>query len=123
MASHKAFTIAEWAVVLALAASAFAVSELIGLTPKWEDGIVYTVVVFAVVVAALRSLWHRAVFWKGLTLAFMGHTIVLVVAIQALPPWRYGLPKLLLIPIGGLEGVFIAAIVRRRMAVQKSSRS
>jgi hypothetical protein len=110
------FTILEWLLILGVTALAIAVSELIGLPHHWKDAAVYTVVVFAVVILALRAAWDRAAFWRSLALVFAGHTIVVLVAVQALPHGRLGFPKLLLIPIGGVEGVLIAALLRRRMA-------
>jgi anti-sigma-K factor RskA len=116
MARQQNFTILEWVILLGLIASAIAVSELIGLAHQWEDGVVYTVAVFAVVATALRPVWGRATFWRSLALIFTLHVVIVLVAIQALPSWRFGIPKLLLIPIGGAEGVLIAVVLRKRMA-------
>ncbi len=54
MTEQKKSTILEWVVLLGLTASAIAASEVIGLNQLWKDGVVFTVVVFAVVITGLR---------------------------------------------------------------------
>jgi ABC-type proline/glycine betaine transport system permease subunit len=116
VARQKDFTILEWSILLGLTACAVTVSELIGLTHKWEDALVYTVVVFAVVLTVLRPVWGREGFWRSFALILTGHTVAVLMAIQVLPPWRFGIPKLLLVPVGGIEGILIAVILRRIVA-------
>jgi hypothetical protein len=60
--------------LLRLSAGAIATSELIGLNQVWEDGVVYTVVVFAAILTTLRPGWELKSFWKSLALIFTGHT-------------------------------------------------
>ena len=121
MTEQKKSTILEWVVLLGLTASAIAASEVIGLNQLWKDGVVFTVVVFAVVITGLRPAWGRKSFWSSLVLIFAGHTIVLLVMLQALPPRRFAIPKLLLVPIGGIESVFIAGILWKRMKASRTS--
>jgi hypothetical protein len=121
MTEQKKSTILEWVVLLGLTASAIAASEVIGLNQLWKDGVVFTVVVFAVVITGLRPAWGRKSFWSSLVLIFAGHTIVLLVVLQALPPRRFGIPKLLLVPIGGIESVFIAGILWKRTKALRTS--
>ena len=54
MTEQKKSTILEWVVLLGLTASAIAASEVIGLNQLRKDGVVFTVVVFAVVITGLR---------------------------------------------------------------------
>jgi hypothetical protein len=68
MMEQKKFAILDWGIVLGLAACAVAASEVIGLKQVWEDGVVYTVVLFAAVLTALRPAWRRASFWSSLAL-------------------------------------------------------
>src|SRR5712675_2392015 len=103
MIGQKKFVILDWGIVLGLAACAVAASEVIGLKEVWEDGVVYTVVLFAAVLTALRPAWRRASFWSSLAFIFAGHMMVLLVVLGALPPRRFGTPKLLLIPLGAIE--------------------
>ena len=121
MIGQKKFAILEWVIFAGLSACAVAASEVIGLKQLWEDGVVYTVVVFAAVLTALRPAWGRESFWRSLGLIFAGHTIVLLVVLQALPPRRFGIPKLLLIPLGAIEGVFIAGILWKSMKALRTS--
>jgi hypothetical protein len=121
MIGQKKSTILEWVILLGLTACAIAASEVIGLNQLWKDGVVYTVVVFAVVITGLRQAWGRKSFWSSLALIFAGHTIVLLVVLQALLPRRFGLPKLLLVPIGGIESVFIGGMLWKRMKESRTS--
>ena len=105
----------EWVVLLVPSIAAVAFAEVIGLSQSWEDGVVYTVVLFATIVSVQRAAWGRKSFWTSLALLFAVHTIVLTALLQMLPPRRFGLPKLLLIPACGVEGVLILALVRGRM--------
>jgi len=122
MAGQKESTILEWVILLGLTACAIALCEVIGLTQMWEDCVVYTVVVFTVVLRALRSEWGQKEFWESLALVFTGHMVVVLVVLLELPPRRFGIPKLLLVPIGGMEFVFIAGIVKKRMALLRLQR-
>jgi hypothetical protein len=121
MIGQKKSTILEWVILLGLTACAIAASEVVGLNQLWKDGVVYTVVVFAVVITGLRQAWGRKSFWRSLALIFVGHTIVLLVVLQALPPRRHGIPKLLLIPIGSIESVFIGGMLWNRMKASRTS--
>jgi hypothetical protein len=121
MIGQKKSVILEWVILLGLTACAIAASEVIGLNQLWKDGVVYTVVVFAVVISGLRPAWGRKSFWSSLALIFAGHTILLLAVLQALPPRRFGIPKLLLVPIGGIESVFIAGVLWKRMKALRTS--
>lgn len=121
MIGQKKFAILDWGIVLGLTACAVAASEVIGLKQMWEDGVVYTVVVFAAVVTALRPAWRRASFWSSLALIFTGHMILLLVVLGALPPRRFGIPNLLLIPVGIIECGFILGFLWKRMKGLRTS--
>ena len=115
MIGQNKSTILELVIFWGLSICAVVASEVIGLKQLWEDGVVYTVVLFAAIGTALRPAWGRKSFWTSLALIFAGHTIVLLAVFQALPPRRLGIPKLLLIPIAAVEGVFITGILWKRM--------
>jgi hypothetical protein len=120
MTPRNESTTLRWLTLFGATALAITASELIGLAQHWKDGVVYTVVVFVAVILAFRRSWARATFWRSLVYIFVGHTILVVVAVQTLPHGRFGFPKLLLVPIGGAEGVLIAALLWRRIAALRA---
>ena len=120
MIGQKKFAILEWAIFLALSVGAVVACEVIGLNQLWEDGVVYTVVVFAAILTAIRPEWRRKSFWKSLAITFIAHTVVVLAVLHELSPRRFGVPKLLLVPIGAIEGVVIAGILWKTMKTPSS---
>lgn len=125
MVEQKNSTILDWVIILGLAACTIAVAELGGITPLWQDAVVYTAIVFAVVLTTLRPPWRRREFWQSLAVVFIGHTLILLwilLVLQEFPTRRrFGMPKLLLIPLGSVECVFIAATLWKRMKALRTS--
>ena len=123
--STKKSTILEWVIICGLTACAIAVSEAGGLTPLWKDAVVYTIVVFAVVLTTLRPPWRRREFWQSLAAVFIGHALILLWALlvlQEFPARRpFGMPKLLLIPLGSVESVFIGGMLWKRTKTLRTS--
>ena len=115
MIGDKRPTILEGVIVFGLTGCAYAFSEVVGLAPAWKDGVVYTAAVFATVVAVLSPAWRRKSFWRSLALIFAIHTLFLFALLHELPPRRFGIPKLLLVPLGGVESVFIGGILWKKM--------
>lgn len=112
--TSKGFRIWEWAAILGLAVVAVAVPQLVGLNQQWEDAIVYTVVLFAVVTLALRPAWDRRVFWESLAAIFVLHSIALVVVEHSFPSAMqgfHGFPRTI---IAIAEGLLIAGVLWRR---------
>jgi hypothetical protein len=110
----KDFTAWEWIVLFGLAAVAIAITERIGLSQKWEDVIVFTVLLFSVLLVTLRQLWNNPGFWRNLLLAFAAHVFAVAVLVRVLPAWRFGFPKLVLIVVGMLEGLLLLGVLWRR---------
>ena len=125
MVKHKKSTILEWVILGGLTACAIAVTEVVGLAPLWKDAVVYTVVVFGVVLPILRPPWRRREFWQSLAAVFIGHTLILFWALQVLQEFptrrRFGMPKLLLVPIGAVECVFVGGMLWKRIAALRTS--
>ena len=125
MVKHEKSSILEWVIILGLTVCAIAVSEVAGLTPLWQDAVIYTVIVFAVVLTALRPPWGRREFWQSLAAVFIGHTFVLLWALLALQEFparrRYGMPKLLLVPVGAVEAVFIGGVLWNKITALRTS--
>jgi hypothetical protein len=122
MNAKRKFAILEWGVVLVPSLAVVVLTNVIGLNALWKDGVVYTVVLFAAIVSVERSAWRRTVFWTSLALVLCAHTLILFSLLQMLAPNRFGMPKLLLIPFAVVEGVFILAILRKRMKAVEIAR-
>ena len=114
VAGGKKFGIGEWVLIVVLVALAVAITEFVGVRQKWENAIVYTVLVFTVVIMALRPAWGRSAFWKTLVPIFMLHVLAVVVIEQSLPPGSEGPHGLPLTAAGMAEGVLIAGVLWKR---------
>jgi len=99
------------------------VVKLTNLSKRWEDAVIYTVVLFTVLVVTLRPAWGRPAFWKSLLPIFALHIIGVAVVVQALPPEWKGIPGLLFLAAGAAEGLLILAIVWRRTIQSRPERS
>ncbi len=114
VAGGKKFGFGEWAFIVVLVVLAVAISELVGVRQKWEHAVVYTVLVFTVVIVALRPAWGRSAFWKTLVPIFLLHVLAIVTIEQSLPPESEGPHGLPLTAVGMAEGVFIASVLWKR---------
>lgn len=114
VAGGKSFNIGEWVLIFGLVALAVATTEFLGVAQKWEHAIVYTVIVFSVVILALRPAWGRKAFWQTLVPVFLLHVLAVVVIEQSLPPGSKGPRGLPLIGAGMVEGVLIAGVLWKR---------
>lgn len=114
IANGKKLSIQEWVVVFGLAALAVAMTEFAGVSQKWENAIVYTVIVFTAVIIPLRPAWDRRLFWQNLVPIFVLHCLAVVVIEQSLPSSSVGPHGLPLVAAGMAEGVVIAGVLWRR---------
>src|SRR5947209_6743727 len=114
VAGGKKFRMWEWVLICVLVALAVVITEFVGVRQKWENAIVYTILVFAVVVMALRPAWGRSAFWKNLAPIFLLHVLALVVIEKSLPPGSEGPHGLPLTAAGMAEGVIIASVLWKR---------
>lgn len=117
---EKDFRLWEWITLFGVAVVAIASTEVIGLSQKWEDVVVFTVVLFAVVLLVLRQFWRNPAFWRNLLPLFALHITAFVVLAQTLPLGRFGFPKLPLILGGMAEGVLILAVLWKRVGDRMS---
>jgi hypothetical protein len=60
----------EWLLLFGLTAIAIVLTKLLGLRGRWSDAVIYTVVVFTVVIQMLRPAWDRPILWLSLSLTF-----------------------------------------------------
>jgi hypothetical protein len=113
--TEKDFTFGDWVIVFGLAAIAVTVTEIIGLTQKWEDVIVFTVMLFTVVLLVLHELWRNPAFWRNLLPIFGMHIVAFALLAQVLPLGQSGFPKLPLSAAMMAEGVLILAVLYKRV--------
>ncbi len=97
-------TTGEWLVFSCVVITAVVAGKVAHVAPKWQDVLVYTVIVFTSVLIALRPAWHKVVFWAWLLPIFLAHTLAIYFITRALPPASEGLQGLLLILSGLGEG-------------------
>ena len=123
VAGGKKVSIWEWVVVFGLTALAVAVAEFLGVSDKWENTIVYTVIVFTAVIIALRPAWGRRPFWQTLLPIFLLHCLAVVVVEQSLPSTSAGPHGLPLDAAGMAEGLLICAVLWKRSKRSSNSHS
>ena len=107
-------TVWEWVLIFGLTVAAIAVTKNIGLAQKWQDGIVYTVALFAVITGSMRPAWNLAGFYRNLSLLFLLHIVGMVVLISVLRVGALGIPKLIWTMALIAEAVLFSAVLWRR---------
>jgi hypothetical protein len=107
------------AIVFGLLIAAIAISEGVGLQQKWEDGITYTVVLFAALIVMLRPAWGRPRFWYNVALLFVLHVVGTIFVLWSLPLGRFGVPKLFWSIALFAEGFLLLSILWKRAAGSK----
>jgi hypothetical protein len=106
--------------VFALAVAAIAISNWLDLNHKWENALVYTVLLFTIVTLALRHFWNRARFWSYWLLALALHLFIFFPVVRALPPeWR-GIPATIFVPAMMIEGVLLLGLLSKTMAANQA---
>jgi hypothetical protein len=107
---QKKFATLEWAVFLAFSVGTVVACELVGLNQLWEDGVVYTVVLFGAILTAIRPRVGTKIVLEASRRHFHC-TVLLSAVLHELSSRIFGVPKLLLVPIGAIEGIVIAGIL------------
>lgn len=103
--------ILEWTIIAGSMITAVVVAEKIGLADKWENALVYTVMVFTIVIAILRTAWGSAIFWWRIAGLFLLHVIILATITQILSPESQGLRGIPMIIAGMAETLVIGSIL------------
>jgi peptidoglycan/LPS O-acetylase OafA/YrhL len=117
----RRFTFWQWAILFGLLSAAIVVSEVSGFKQEWEDGVVYTVVLFAVVIMALRPAWGRRRFLKNLAFLFALHVVGMIVLLSVVPLGRFGVPKLVWGMACIAEALLIASVLWKRAVRSRMS--
>jgi hypothetical protein len=110
-------SVLEWSLLLGLIVIAIVLSKLFGLNQRCSDALVYTVVVFTVVIQMLRPAWGRPALWRSLFLIFALHVIAILIFLEAMPRnWR-GIPGLLMTIVGMTEGILVISTLWKKMGL------
>src|ERR1039457_5195333 len=72
MAKEDNFSYKEYLAIGAAVAASIVVSLRIGLSPKWEHGVVFAALLFGVLITALRPIWRERFFWRWLVGSLLG---------------------------------------------------
>jgi hypothetical protein len=114
VAGRKTLSIGEWVARIGVVALAVAIPKFAGISQKWGNTIVFTVLVFSGAVIVLRPAWGRRAFWSSLIAVFLFHCIVLAAVEQGLLPTSEGPRGLPMIAAGMVEGLLILGVLWRR---------
>jgi hypothetical protein len=108
----------EWLLLFGLTAIAIVLTKLLGLRGRWSDAVIYTVVVFTVVIQMLRPAWDRPILWRSLSLIFALHVIGILIVVEVMPrSWR-GIPGLLMTIVGVTEGLVVVALLWKKAGLR-----
>jgi hypothetical protein len=113
-AGRKTLSIGEWVAGFVVVGLAVAITQFAGISQKWANTIVFTVLVFSGVVIVLRSAWGRWAFWSSLIAVFLFHCIVLAAVEQGLLATSDGPHGLPMVEAAMVEGLLIVAVLWRR---------
>lgn len=114
MADTNEVGVWSWVTIFAACCAAIAITEYAGVQQKWEDVIIFTVLLFTMLVLVFRPDWRRKSFWWELLMVFVLHAIAATVILQSVAIGPHGIPGLLMTGITIVEGMFIVVILNRR---------
>jgi hypothetical protein len=110
--------VSEWLLLFGLIAIAIVLTKLLGLSGRWSDAIIYTVVVFTVVIQMLRPAWDRPILWRSLSLVFALHVIGILIVVEVMPRSWLGIPGLLMTIVGVTEGLVLVALLWKKAGLR-----
>jgi hypothetical protein len=91
----------------------------VGLSPRWSDALIYTVIVFTVIIQMLRPAWDRPILWRSLFLILVLHVIGILIFVEAMPrSWR-GIPGVLMTIMGVTEAVVVVTCLWKKTRVSE----
>lgn len=104
----------EWMLLFGTLAVAVVTTKALHLREILADAVLYTVIVFSVVILALRAAWRRIVFWQNLIPVFMLHLIAVSVVVESFPRDSHGFSLIPFTLMAIVEALLIAGFVWRR---------
>jgi hypothetical protein len=122
IAAGKSYTAWEWILLFTLLAITTIATRAFGLSRNLSDAVIYTVVIFAVVITALRPAWGRPTFWRNLALIFVLHLIAVLVFLRTLPNDGHGVPGVPMIIAGTAEALLVGGTLWKRAVRSKHNR-
>jgi hypothetical protein len=109
--SESTFSLTEYVIIGGVVAASIGLSLALRLSPKWEHGVEFTVLLFAVLIMALRPVWREPFFWRGLAVAFLAHVTVAWLVTRALPSDSRGIRGVPALAIGMIEGLLLLNVL------------
>ena len=113
MARANEFGTWSWVAVSVACIAAIGVTELAGLQGKWEDILVFTVLLFATLILLYRPRWGSKSFWWKLLMIFVLHAIAAAVVLQSVQVGPHGIPGFLLTGVTMAEAIFVIILLDR----------
>jgi hypothetical protein len=106
----------SWVAVSAACIAAVAITEFTGLQGKWEDVIVFTVLLFSMLILLYRSRWGNKSFWFKLLLIFIVHVVATAICLHSVTISPHGIPGLLMTAITMAEAIAVIVLLDRQRA-------
>jgi hypothetical protein len=110
MGSRRHLSIVEWTVIVMAAVVAVAFSEFAHISRKWENAVVYTVILFSTLLVVTHAWWNRGTYWQRLIAMFLLHCAILGGLTQSLPftsAGPHGVPMIATVLIEGYIMAFV----------------
>jgi hypothetical protein len=104
----------QWASILGSVVATVAITEGLHAGGKWENGAVYTVMVFATAVVVLRDRWYSGMFWLKAATLLLLHIAFWIFILQSLPTDSAGPHGMLMTPILLADFILVLAILNRK---------
>jgi hypothetical protein len=117
MAKANEFGIWSWVAVSVASVAAVAITEFAGLRGKWEDVVVFTVLLFTMLILIYRQCWGSVSFWRKLLLVFIVHAVAATIILQSVTIGPQGIPGLLMTAVTIAEAVIVIVLLDRKRAL------
>ena len=106
-----------WPAIVMVAAGMFFLSEYAGLPTRWGNALLYTVVLFTLLIIVCRSDWSMPAFWRTVGVIFVIHSFLVILLMQIMPNSDKGIVGLPRTLAGLAEGCVILWALGKRGAL------